>query len=114
MFTECSFQISAVFPHRVNSDPLLLSLLNVKQLRLFGILQDGQNPKMFPSLPASSTLCKWFCSEEAACFGSFSVFLAWWASKILILKVVGQLPMCCWKCCQVWDDPTRLFEGGGC
>lgn len=86
----------------------------MKQLRLFGILQDGQNPKMFPSLPASSTLCKWFCSEEAACFGSFSVFLAWWASKILILKVVGQLPMCCWKCCQVWDDPTRLFEGGGC
>lgn len=111
---ECSFQISAVFPHRVNSDPLLLSLINVKQLRLFSILQDEQNPKMFPSLPASSTLCKWFRSEEAARFGSFSVFLAWWASKILIIKVVGQLLMCCWKCCQVWDDPTRLFEGGGC
>lgn len=86
-FSPCSFQISAVFPHRVNSDPLLLSLI-CEVIKVVEYLQDEQNPKIFPSLPASSTLCKWFCSEEAACFGSFSVFLACWASKILILKVV--------------------------
>lgn len=108
LFSPCSFQISAVFPHRVSSDPLCLSLI-CEAIKVVEYLQAEQNPKMFPSLPASSTLCKWFPLEEAACFRSFSVFLACWASKILILKVVRQLPMCCWKCCQVWGDPARLF-----
>lgn len=57
-------------------------------------MQDEQNPKMFFSLPASSTWCQWFCSEEAVRFRRFSDFHACWASKILILKVARQLAAC--------------------